>query len=483
VTTMEPFARLVEALRREGQLLAAPDPVPLTGIADDSRRVAPGDLFLAMPGTRTDGSRFIEDALARGARLVLTEAAEVPSPRLLVRDARRGARIAARAWYREPTMGLTLVGVTGTNGKTTTTALIRHLLNEAEDAASLGTLGAYDGHGDPVPSTAGALTTPGALDLQATFAELRRRGARRVVLEASSHSLDQARLDDVAFAGAVFTNLTREHLDYHGTMERYLAAKLRLTALLAPDGVAAVNADDPAWAAVRAPRVLRFGLVEAADLQALMVNLRADGSTFQLSGRFGTRPVRLPIPGAVNVANALAASAIAVGLGVTLDVVAKRLATAPQVPGRMELLADTPCTVLRDYAHTPDAFERLLTGLRPLTQGRLMLLFGCGGDRDRGKRPIMGRIAAELADQVFLTSDNPRTEDPDRIVEDIVSGMPGAAPVCISDRREAIAAAIATCRTGDTLVLAGKGHETYQLVGTKKQAFDERAIVREITGT
>jgi UDP-N-acetylmuramoyl-L-alanyl-D-glutamate--2,6-diaminopimelate ligase len=480
-----PLDPALDLLARDG-LLAAPAPVcpPVHGLATDSRAVEPGALFLALPGTQADGHAFVADAVARGAVAVLAEREITTTvPVILVRDARRAALLVGRHWYGDPTAGMVLVAVTGTNGKTTTTALLRHLLNRQDDAGSIGTLGAFDGAGAPIPSVAGSLTTPGPVDLQATFARLRERGVTQVAMEASSHSLDQGRLDGLSFAAAAFTNLTRDHLDYHGTMEAYLAAKVRLLGLLAPDGVVAVNADDPAWAVLPpGGNRVTFGLAASADVRVDEVTGDAEGSGFRLTGRFGRREVRLPLPGDFNVANALAAAAVTLGLGRSLDEVASRLASAPQVPGRMERLTTTPCVILRDYAHTPDALERALGALRPLTRGRLIVLFGCGGDRDRGKRPLMGRIAARHADVPVVTSDNPRTEDPERIIDDIVAGMNGCSYVRLADRREAIARAIADARPGDTLLLAGKGHEDYQVIGTTRYPFDEREIVRGLAG-
>ncbi len=474
---------VLEALAREGLLTVRPSVRPsVRRITSDSRAVVPGAFFVAVPGSQADGHTFVDDAIRRGAVVVLVERHVTDRvPEIVVRDARRAAIVAARAWYGNPTDRMRLVGITGTNGKTTTTALVRHLLNAGGSAGSVGTLGAFDGAGDEVPSTAGSLTTPGPVDLQGTFAALAARGVRDVAMETSSHSLDQGRLDGLPFSAAAFTNVTRDHLDYHGTMEQYLAAKLRLLDLLAPGAVVAVNQDDRAWDIIpRGGSTVTFGLDPAADLRAETPMLEAEGSRFVLAGRFGRSGVALPLPGDFNIANALAASACGLGLGLSLDTVAERLASAPQVPGRMERLATSPCVVLRDYAHTPDALDRVLQTLRPLTPGRLLVLFGCGGDRDRGKRPIMGRIAAERSDLAFVSSDNPRTEDPERIIDDIVAGMGGVQFVRIADRRQAIAKAIDASRPGDTLLLAGKGHETYQVIGTTKHPFDERDIVARL---
>jgi UDP-N-acetylmuramoyl-L-alanyl-D-glutamate--2,6-diaminopimelate ligase len=277
----------------------------------------------------------------------------------------------------------------------------------------------------------------------------------------------------------VFTNLTRDHLDYHGTMEAYLAAKLRLSTLLRAGGTEVVNLDEEAWAGLPShARRVTFGLRPAADVRATSLALNAGGSRFQLAGRFGTAEVELPLLGDFNVANALAAAATALVLERPLWEVVERLAAAPQVPGRMERISDRPCVVLRDYAHTPDALERALTTLRPLTSGRLIAVFGCGGDRDRGKRPLMGRIAAQLADVAIVTSDNPRTEDPGVIIDEIEAGMGSAPHLRIVDRLAAIQTALNEGRPGDTILLAGKGHETYQVIGTTKIDFDEREIVQ-----
>ena len=480
------WTAVLNELRRTDLLVDAPgqakDP---TGIGVDSRTIHPGMLYLALRGSQADGHRFVGDAVRRGASAVMVEAGQQSGvPEIVVRDSHRAALILGSAWYGHPARALTLIGVTGTNGKTTTTGLIRHLFNEHGTAGSIGTLGAFDGRGEALSSTAGSLTTPGPVDLQATLALMQERGITHVAMEASSHSLDQRRLDGVTFAAGVFTNLTRDHLDYHGTMEAYLGSKLRLTSLLGLNGVEIVNLDDSAWAVMpcRSPRVT-FGLHASAEVRATDLVLDAAGSRFRLSGRFGTADVALPLLGDFNVANALAAAATGLALGQSIQAVAQRLSAAPQVPGRMERISDSPCIVLRDYAHTPDALERALTSLRPLTSGRLIVVFGCGGDRDRGKRPLMGRIAAEHAHLPIVTSDNPRTENPDAIIDDIEQGMRGMAHLRITDRLSAIRTALNEGRKGDTILLAGKGHETYQIIGSEKLDFDEKEIVeREVSG-
>lgn len=471
---------LLDALRQNDLLVSAPGTLPaLTGVGVDSRSIVPGMLYVAVRGSQVDGHRYLADAVARGAAAVVVEQSQPGGiPEIVVRDGRRAAIALGAAWFDYPARRLTLLGVTGTNGKTTTTGLLKHLFNERGTAGSVGTLGAFDGRNESIASTAGSLTTPGPVDLQATLAELVARGTTHVAMEASSHSLDQGRLDGLLFAAAMYTNLTRDHLDYHGTMEAYLAAKLKLSALLGTGGLEVVNLDDEAWAVLprRVPRVT-FGMHPAADVRGSGVVLDAAGSRFEIGGRFGVAEASVPLLGDFNVANALAAAACALGMGRPLGEVVDRLASTPQVPGRMERISEVPCVVLRDYAHTPDALVRAIATLRPLTRGRLIVLFGCGGDRDRGKRPIMGRIAAEGADIAVVTSDNPRTEDPGAIIDDVEQGMGNVPHRRIIDRLAAIYASLEEARPGDTLLLAGKGHETYQVIGTDRVAFDEREIV------
>jgi len=299
-------------------------------------------------------------------------------------------------------------------------------------------------------------------------------------MEVSSHSLDQGRVDGLVFRAAIFTNLTREHLDYHSTLEAYFKAKAKLATYLSPAGLEVVNADDPAWQRLpRRHRRVTFG-ERGGDVTARQVVVDGSGARFELVTPTGNAAARLPLLGRFNVANALGVAACAWGMGVPVETIADRLATAPQVPGRMERIAERPCTILRDYSHKPDALERALESVRPLTQGRLILVFGAGGDRDRGKRAPMGEIAVRLADVAIVTSDNPRTEDPERILDEVESGMQAKPHQRRGDRREAIALALQLARPGDTILLAGKGHETYQIIGKEKQPFDERAIVREL---
>jgi UDP-N-acetylmuramoyl-L-alanyl-D-glutamate--2,6-diaminopimelate ligase len=469
-------------------LVEAPPPSSLpeiTGITADTRRLTPGVLYCAVRGAAADGHAFVAAAAGRGAAAVLVEARQaVTIPQIVVRDGRRAAAIAAETWYGRPAARLNLIGVTGTNGKTTSVTLARHVLSGPSGMGpmgSIGTLGAFDPAGASVESEAGNLTTPGPIDLQATLAALIERGARGAAMEVSSHSLDQGRVDGLVFQAAIFTNLTRDHLDYHKTFEAYFAAKARLVSYLAADGLAVINADDAAWEKLgKVPRRITYG--GRGEVSARDVTVSASGARFTLVTPEGRHPVALPLLGRFNVANALGVAACAVGLGVPAAEVADRLSTAPQVPGRMERIAADPCTVLRDYAHTPDALERALETARDITApgGRVIVVFGAGGDRDRGKRAPMGAAAARLADVAIATSDNPRTEDPERILDEIEAGMGSRPHYRLTDRRAAIGQALEVARLGDTILLAGKGHETYQVVGTVKQPFDEREIVRDL---
>lgn len=482
------IAGLEGVLRRAGLLNGPGGPFneigSVTGLTADSRAVQPGMVYIAIRGSQVDGHRFVADAVQRGAAAVVVEQASGAGiPELLVQDGRRAAIALARDWFGDPGSKLHLVAITGTNGKTTTTALVRHLLNAKGGAGSIGTLGAFDGTNAPVESTAGSLTTPGAIDLQATLAALVARGVTDVAMETSSHSLDQGRLDGLMFDAGVFTNLTRDHLDYHGTMDSYRDAKLKLDTLLSPTGVQVVNADDPAWGALPASaRRITFGFGPHAMVRAVNPQLGNSGSSFELVAPQGRAVIALPLLGEFNIANALAAAATALGLGHAFTEVSDRLAQSPQVPGRMERIVSEPAVVLRDYAHTPDALERALQALRPVTPGKLIVVFGCGGDRDRGKRPEMGRLAATLADLAIVTSDNPRTEDPDAIIDEVEQGMGARPHERYADRREAIARAMQLAGKRDTVLLAGKGHETYQVLGTEKVPFDEAEIVHQMLG-
>ncbi len=486
MTVRVDVAVLRAALEREGLLVETRGTLPaqVASVTDDSRQVAAHACFVAVRGSARDGHDYLPQVAAAGAACAVIAAdATTTLPALVVRDTRAAAATVAAAFYGEPARGLQLVAVTGTNGKTTTVGLLRHLLHaDATPSASIGTLGVLQGDGAPFPGGSG-LTTPGPIELQRVLRALADVGVRRVAMEVSSHALDQQRVGGITFDAAVFTNLTRDHLDYHGTMDAYFAAKARLLGLLAPTGTAVVNADDAWFAAMPVSgQRLSFGLQAGADVRAADVRYTPRGSAWLLQQGGESRPVVLPLIGDFNVANALGAAGAALALGMSVDQVAGRLATAPQVPGRLELLHDRPA-VLRDYAHTPDALARALAAVRPFTAGRLIVLFGCGGDRDRGKRPLMAEAARAGADAIVVTSDNPRTEDPERILDDICAPLAPGTYTRIEDRREAIAHAIAMADAQrDVVLLAGKGHETYQIRGTTSYPFDEAVIVRELFG-
>jgi UDP-N-acetylmuramoyl-L-alanyl-D-glutamate--2,6-diaminopimelate ligase len=450
------------------------------GVSQDSRSVRPGDLFLAWKGTSVDAHEHVAAAAGAGAVAAVVERkVEVAVPQLLVTDGRSAGAIAAQTVMGDPSRRLFLVGITGTNGKTTTAMLVRHLLSVRGKAAVVGTLGLVDDRGVR-PGTEG-LTTPGPVQLAGWLRELADEGVASVAMEASSHALEQRRLDGVRFSAGVFTNLTQDHLDYHAHFAAYFAAKARLVSLVDAGGWLVVNRDDRAWDSldVAGRRVRTFAVSADADVRAEDVRLDARGSRFTLVIGSERSPVELPLLGAYNVENALAAAAVASVAGMGAAQIARGLATVPQVAGRLESVLGEPFAVLIDFAHTPDALEGALGALRPLTRGRLIVLFGAGGDRDRTKRRPMAEAVARHADLVVLTSDNPRTEDPERILDDLAEGLAGIAYTRIADRRRAILHALSQARAGDTVVLAGKGHETYQVVGREKRPFDERVVVRE----
>ncbi|HEX9605924.1 MAG TPA: UDP-N-acetylmuramoyl-L-alanyl-D-glutamate--2,6-diaminopimelate ligase [Gemmatimonadaceae bacterium] len=473
------------ALAERGLLVGVSGEIPeeAGGISDDSRKVSRGDLFIAVRGWNSDGHDFLDAAGQRGAAIAIVEDPSRTSlPSLVVREGRRAAAVASATAYGDPAGNLSLLGVTGTNGKTTTTSIMRHLFDEGDgSSASIGTLGVLVGSAGEILPGGGGLTTPGPVELQRILRELADRGVRTIAMEVSSHSLDQRRVDGLQFDVAVFTNLTRDHLDYHGTMEKYLEAKARLLDYVKADGTVVINADAPEWKSLRPrSRPLTFAARESADIRAEDIRYTSEGSKWRLVTPRGSADVSLPLIGDINVENALAAAATAFALGQTPAAIADRLHTVPQVAGRLEIISTRP-TVLRDYAHTPDALERSLKTARAFARGRLIVVFGCGGDRDKGKRPLMGDIAERGADCAIVTSDNPRTEDPDAIIDDIEAGMRGSKHERVTDRLSAIQRAIDLAKDGDIVLLAGKGHETYQIRGTTSYPFDEKEIVREMT--
>ncbi|MEO1193471.1 MAG: UDP-N-acetylmuramoyl-L-alanyl-D-glutamate--2,6-diaminopimelate ligase [Pseudomonadota bacterium] len=457
----------------------------ITLITQDSRTAGPGSLFAALPGSRFDGRSFIPEVLAKGTDVVLapsgTQLPEGSQATLLASDAPRHwlARLAAVFLAPQPRL---LVCVTGTSGKTSVAHFTRGLWSSlGQRAASLGTLGVQPAVVPPLPG----LTTADPVALHGCLSDLQAAGYEQVVLEASSHGLDQHRLDGLDVAAAAFTNLSHEHLDYHGDMASYFAAKARLFAdLLRPDGVAVLNADSPYYeeltviARRRGQRILSFGNSGAANLRLLAQTPVAKGQTLDLSIDGKEQRLLLPLIGDFQASNALAALGLVIGTGADPDAALAGVTRLTPVPGRLEYVGQTAQggRVYVDYAHKPAALEAVLTTLRPHTKGRLSVVVGCGGDRDREKRPVMGRMAAELADRGIITDDNPRSEDPARIRAAMLAGNPSLTE--IGDREEAIAAAIADLRANDVLVIAGKGHESGQTAGGVTLPFDDREVAR-----
>ena len=477
------LTRVVERLAAAGALtpgMPVPAETELRGVSHDSRAVGKGDLFLAWQGAEHDGHDFVGEAVRRGAVAVLVEraVAGVSVPQVVVRDGRLAGALAADEFFGRPWRKVFVYAVTGTNGKTTTTLLARHLLCAGGPSAAIGTLGIVDADGSVRPNTE-SLTTPGPVQLSGWMRSLADAGVRHLGLEASSHALDQRRLDGVRFDAVAYTNLSRDHLDYHPDMAAYRAAKARAIDLTVPDGTVVVNAGDSAWVRLDAGprRRLSYAVGGDAALTATSLELGPEGTRFELTHEGRALPVSMPLLGRFNVENALAAAGIALAAGRRVDEVAERLASAPAVPGRMELVTDRLCAVVIDFAHTPDALACLLDTLRPLATGRLIVLFGAGGDRDRSKRPLMGRAVARRADYSIVTSDNPRTENPEAIIDDVVAGMAGAGYERIPDRRAAIGRVLDLAAPDDLVVLAGKGHETSQVIGCESVRFDEREIV------
>jgi UDP-N-acetylmuramoyl-L-alanyl-D-glutamate--2,6-diaminopimelate ligase len=468
-------------------------PRSVSSIAGDSRKVEPGACFVAVPGFKQDGRRFIPDAIRRGAAIVVTEGepvADLPVAQVLVPSVRVSLARLAGAFYGHPSKQLSLVGITGTNGKTTTSYLVEALLRARGLATGvIGTIQYVLGD----ETRPASQTTPEALDLQSMLAHMRDRGVRGVAMEVSSHALALARADGIAFDVAVFTNLTQDHLDFHGTLESYRLAKRRLFELLAespkPTRTAVVNSDDPAGMSMVAGLdvdVLTFGLGAGARVRAVAHESSLDGIRMTVETPRGRVTLTSPLIGEHNVMNLLGAVGTGLGLGLEPQAIAQALGAVGTVPGRFEQVwAGHPFLVVVDYAHTPDALERVLTTARKLTRRRLAVVFGCGGDRDRTKRPIMGEIAARLCDWVWVTSDNPRSERPEAIIDEIVVGVrrAGAAPGRVAtepDRARAIRAVLGWAEAGDTVVIAGKGHETYQIVGADVLPFDDREVARRI---
>jgi UDP-N-acetylmuramoyl-L-alanyl-D-glutamate--2,6-diaminopimelate ligase len=476
----------------------------IAGLCYDSRKIRSGDLFFAVPGGKIDGHAFIADAIHNGASAVVLSRSDLkPQGVTLVRTAnvRKAMGVASSAFYNHPSRSMVAVGVTGTNGKTTTTYVLESIWSAAGCRAGvIGTI-SYRFGGRAVPASH---TTPESVDLQRTLWEMKREGVSHAVLEISSHALAMERVRGLSLDAAIFTNLSRDHLDFHQDMEEYFAQKSRLFTDYLPEGrktrqVSVINGDDSRAEALRRAtpgEIVLYGLTSSAvvrpdhweaDLKGLRGSLFFGGETLDFSSR---------LIGQVNLYNILAAAAAAWALGVPLDRIKAGIAGVESVPGRMEAISgEEGPTAFVDYAHTPDALEQAIRTLRPLTAGRLVTVFGCGGDRDRGKRPLMGGIAARLSDLSILTSDNPRSEDPDGILNEIEEGVRRErcipltarwdvksgerAYTRIRDRREAVFAAILRAGSRDVILIAGKGHEDYQIVGEKRFPCDDRELARE----
>ncbi len=457
----------------------------LSGVAYDSRQVTTGAVFVALKGLRTDGARFADQAFARGALAVVSESLPpegLGAPWVVVSDARLALAVAAAAFYGQPSDDLVVAGVTGTNGKTTTT----HLLAAVFEASGIkcGRLGTITNRIGTDERTA-TRTTAEAPDIQRLLREMLNQGCRTCVMEVSSHALALRRVDENRFAAAVFTNLTRDHLEFHGGMEGYFRAKQRLFEMLAPGGVGVVNIDDPRGVSLAA--LVERPVTYAIDRQAAIVPgplpLTLGGLEFDVRTPRGTLRVRSQLVGRPGVYNILAAVATAVALDLPFSAIERGIASVENVPGRFEIVSgpEDAVTVVVDYAHTDDALRNLLEAARPLAVGRLITVFGCGGGRDRAKRPLMGAVAARLSDLIVITSDNPRSEDPAAIIEEIARGLapPGRGAgdtpphLAIVDRGKAIEQAIREARAGDVVLIAGKGHERYQIIGDREISFSD----------
>lgn len=461
----------------------------VTGITSDSRQVRPGMLFVAVPGTQVDGSLYIDDALQRGAIAIAGENERVLAGAhvgIRLRDARDGLAHLAAAFYGRPSQRMQVVGITGTNGKTTIAFMVRDILRAAgREPGMVGTV-AYEIGARAIPA---ARTTPGPVDLQSMLGQMLAAGCRSVVMEVSSHGLVQKRVNGIEFDVGVFTNLTRDHLDYHGSMESYFEAKSLLFQRLGrtdKQATAVVNLDDP-WGErlsaqlAEGTALVTYGAKPGADVRGEQPRMTRTGSVTQIATPWGAGQLELRLRGGFNVSNALAAIGVGGTLGIEPQLMLRTLSQIACIPGRLEEVATGHrFQAFVDYAHTDDALEHVLVTLRPITAGRLLLVCGCGGNRDSSKRPAMGAVAGRLADHTILTSDNPRKEDPATIIEQISRGFDSTGRhEVMADRRAAIQAAVNMAAPGDVILIAGKGHETFQELANRTVPFDDRQVVRE----
>jgi len=468
----------------------------VTGITHDSRAVAAGVVFVAIRGQRADGAAFAQEAARRGAAAIVAEVpapGEMAVPWIRTPDARLALAELSGIFFGHPSERLTVVGVTGTNGKTTSTYLLAAVFDAAGlPCGRMGTVTVRVGPG-PTDERDASHTTPEAPEVQRLLREMADRGCRGCAMEVSSHALVLQRVAGMKFAAAIFTNLTRDHLDFHGDMQQYFAAKRRLFDMLPAGAPAVVNVDDPRGQELAAslPSAVTYAIRRPADFRAVSIQSSLEGLAFQIEGKQGPLSIRSSLVGRPNVYNILGVAAAAAALGISNEAIERGIARLEGVPGRFQMVSASTddVRVVVDYAHTDDALKNLLETARPLTSGRLITVFGCGGDRDRTKRPLMGAVAARLSDLVVLTSDNPRSEDPDRIIEEITRGLapspePGAPkrpgpPVIVNvDRRAAIEQAVRTAAAGDLVIIAGKGHEKYQVLRDRTIPFDDVEIAQ-----
>jgi UDP-N-acetylmuramoyl-L-alanyl-D-glutamate--2,6-diaminopimelate ligase len=469
------------------------DGIAITGITADSRKVTPGMVFVALRGATVDGHDFVEQAVSQGAAAVVVEKEKegIAAPQIVVRSTRAAVSVLASVYYGHPSKAMKVIGVTGTNGKTTVTHLIDRVLSDNGHVTGLiGTI--KKRIGDQEFDVAN--TTPEALELQETFHAMKAIGTEYPIMEVSSHALELKRVAGTDFHAAVFTNLTQDHLDFHGNMENYRMAKGKLFAQLGntfmneagTNKYAVINADDPSadfFLGQCAVQTITYGIQKEADVRATDVKIEADGASFRIESWAGAVDLRLQMTGTFAVYNALAAASVCLCEGIPLEKIKPSLEAVTGVPGRFERVqAGQPFTVIVDYAHTPDSLENVLRTIREFVKGKVYTVIGCGGDRDRTKRPIMAKIAVDYSDLAVLTSDNPRTEDPEQILDDMEAGLHDVAKeryVRLIDRTEAIRFAIRKAIEGDVVLIAGKGHETYQIIGKTKYHYDDREVAAQ----
>lgn len=461
-----------------------PSGVILKGLTSDSRKVGPGYLFVAVKGPQRDGHQFVAQAIDRGACAVVAQGYQGPDlqvPLIDVPDSRKAIAALAHAWFEKPSSDLTMVGITGTNGKTTVSYLVQHLLQQAGFPCGLiGTI-EYRMGSRPSPSHN---TTPGPLELAALLDSMRGANLTACSIEVSSHALDQHRVDGIDFDVAVFMNLTPEHLDYHGTFENYRACKVLLFSGLSKEATAILNADDPSSDFIRQKthsRILMFGIEREADVRLTAEQCGVDGSTATLTTPAGQVTLKTTLVGRHNLSNLAAAAAVATALEIPLETYVKAVADFPGVPGRLEpVVAGQPFPVYVDYAHTDDALDNVLKALTSISNRKIILVFGCGGDRDRTKRPRMGAVASRYARRIIVTSDNPRSESPEQIAQEVVEGIaPDASYAVVLDREQAIRQAMQEADAESLVLIAGKGHETVQIFRDTVVPFDDRVVARQ----